>query len=105
MTTVITQLPSPAAKSLGLRLLIVACAIIAAAAILKLTGALEYLTFTALARNREWLVTEVAALGIAAPILFVLAYAAAAPSSAHVSRTKPSRSPASRQALIRRSNA
>src|SRR3712207_1809469 len=76
MTSVTTQLPPPAAKPLGLRLLIVAAAIIAVAAALKLTGALDVLSFAALARNREWLVAEVAALGIAAPILFVLVYAA-----------------------------
>ena len=76
MTSATTQLPPPPAKPLGLRLLIVVAAIIAVAAALKLTGALDVLSFAALARNREWLVAEVAALGIAAPILFVLAYAA-----------------------------
>ena len=76
MTTVTTQQPAPAAKPLGPRLLAAAAAVIAVAAALKLTGALDLLSFAALARHREWLVVEVAALGAAAPALFILAYAA-----------------------------
>ena len=38
----------------------------------------RYLTFEALAQNRQWLLGQVASLGIAAPILFALVYAAAA---------------------------
>ncbi len=76
MTTVTTQLPAPAAKPIGPRLLAVAAVVIAVAAALKLTGALDLLSFAALARHREWLVAEVAELGTAAPALFILAYAA-----------------------------
>ncbi len=76
MTTLITQPPAPAARPLGLRLLATAAAVIAVAAALKLTGALDLLSFAALARHREWLVAEVAALGAAAPVLFILVYAA-----------------------------
>ena len=76
MTSVTTRLPPPAAKPLGFRLLAVAGAAAAVFVALKLTGALDHLSFAALARNREWLVTQVEALGPAAPILFVLAYAA-----------------------------
>ena len=77
MTSVVTtRPPPPAAKPLGLRLLAVAGAAAAVLIALKLTGALDHLGFAALARNREWLVTQVEALGPAAPVLFVLAYAA-----------------------------
>lgn len=57
------------------RLLVVAVAVVVVASALKLTGVLDYLSFAALARHREWLVGEVAALGIAAPAVFVLVYA------------------------------
>ena len=76
MTSATTRPPPPAAMPLGLRLLAVAGAAAAVFVALKLTGALDHLSFAALARNREWLVTQVEALGPAAPILFVLAYAA-----------------------------
>ncbi|HEX2554316.1 MAG TPA: VTT domain-containing protein [Microvirga sp.] len=42
---------------------------------LKLTGALDHLTFTGLARHREFLVAQVHGLGLAAPLVFVLIYA------------------------------
>jgi len=66
---------APRAKSLKLRLLAVAVAVAAVVAVLKVTGALDYLSFEALARNREWLVGRVETLGFAAAILFVLVYA------------------------------
>lgn len=62
-------------KSLKLRLLTVALAVAAVTVLLKLTGALDYLSFEALAENREWLVAEVGELGLAAPLLFILIYA------------------------------
>src|SRR3712207_9357544 len=70
------QVPAMAAKPLKLRLLAVAGAAAAVFVALKLTGALDHLSFAALARNREWLVVRVEALGLGAPVLFVLAYAA-----------------------------
>jgi uncharacterized membrane protein YdjX (TVP38/TMEM64 family) len=66
--------PQPA-KSLTLRLLAVAAAVAAVVAMLKLTGALDYLSFEALARNREWLVGEVEVLGFGAALVFMLVYA------------------------------
>lgn len=65
----------PDARSLKLRLLAVAGGVAAVAAVLNLTGTLDYLSFDALARNREWLVGKVDALGYAAPLVFILAYA------------------------------
>jgi uncharacterized membrane protein YdjX (TVP38/TMEM64 family) len=62
------------AKSLALRLLAVAAAAAAVVALLKLTGALDYFGFAALARNREWLVGQVEALGILAALAFILVY-------------------------------
>jgi uncharacterized membrane protein YdjX (TVP38/TMEM64 family) len=61
--------------SLTLRLAAAGLAVAAVLALLKLTGALHYLSFAELARNREWLVGEVGRLGIAAPFLFILVYA------------------------------
>ncbi|MBK1659629.1 TVP38/TMEM64 family protein [Paracraurococcus ruber] len=75
MTSLTTPLPPPA-RPLAPRLLAVLAAGAAVAALLKLTGTLDLLSFSALARHREWLATEVAALGLAAPLLFILAYAA-----------------------------
>ena len=66
---------TPPTKSLKLRLLAVALAVAAVVAVLKLTGALDYLSFGALARNREWLVGEVEALGFGAALVFMLVYA------------------------------
>jgi uncharacterized membrane protein YdjX (TVP38/TMEM64 family) len=66
---------APAAKSLKLRLLAIAAVAAAVVGALKLTGTLDYLSFTELARNRDWLVGRVQELGIAAPIVFVLVYA------------------------------
>jgi uncharacterized membrane protein YdjX (TVP38/TMEM64 family) len=66
----------PAGRSLTVRLAAVAVAVAAVAAVLKLTGALDHLSFAALARNREWLVGQVEALGAAALVVFVLVYAA-----------------------------
>jgi uncharacterized membrane protein YdjX (TVP38/TMEM64 family) len=62
--------------SLAPRLLAVASAAAAGFILLKLTGALDHLTFAALARNREWLVARVDGLGFLAPVAFVLVYAA-----------------------------
>ena len=65
----------PRTASLKARLLTVALAVAAVVLALELTGALDYLTFPALAENREWLVGQVDALGYAAPLLFILVYA------------------------------
>src|SRR3712207_2692428 len=65
----------PRTASLKARLLTVVLAVAAVVLALKLTGALDYLTFPALAENREWLVGRVDALGYAAPLLFILVYA------------------------------
>jgi uncharacterized membrane protein YdjX (TVP38/TMEM64 family) len=69
------EIPTRSAKSLTLRLLAVAAAVAAVIVVLKLTGALDYLSFSALARNREWLVGQVEALGFGAAIVFMLVYA------------------------------
>jgi uncharacterized membrane protein YdjX (TVP38/TMEM64 family) len=74
MTTV--TMPPPPARPLWPRLLATAATAVAVAAILKASGALDLLSFAALARHREWLAAEVAALGVVAPVLFILAYAA-----------------------------
>lgn len=66
---------APAKPVLG-RLLVVAAMTAAIFAMLKLTGALDHLSFAALARNRDWLAAQVAALGLAAPLLFIVLYAA-----------------------------
>lgn len=66
---------STSPPALKARLLVVAVTVAAVAATLKLTGVLDYLSFAALARHHEWLVGEVAALGVAAPVVFVLVYA------------------------------
>jgi uncharacterized membrane protein YdjX (TVP38/TMEM64 family) len=63
------------AKSLKLRLLAVAVAVAAVVVALKLTGALDYLSFAALAHNRDWLVARVEELGFGALVLFILVYA------------------------------
>jgi uncharacterized membrane protein YdjX (TVP38/TMEM64 family) len=65
----------PRTGSLKARLLTVALAVGAVVLALKLTGALDYLTFPALAENRVWLVGRVDALGYAAPLLFIFVYA------------------------------
>jgi uncharacterized membrane protein YdjX (TVP38/TMEM64 family) len=65
----------PRTSSLKARLLTVALAVVVVVVAIKLTGALDYFTFTALAENREWLVGRVEALGYAAPLLFILVYA------------------------------
>jgi uncharacterized membrane protein YdjX (TVP38/TMEM64 family) len=70
-----TAYDTPPAKSLKLRLLAVAVSVAAVVFVLNLTGALDYLSFAALARNREWLVGRVEELGVAAPVVFVLVYA------------------------------
>lgn len=67
--------PEAPARSLKLRLLTVALAVAAISVILNATGALDYLTFAALAEHREWLVRQVDALGLAAPLVFILVYA------------------------------
>jgi uncharacterized membrane protein YdjX (TVP38/TMEM64 family) len=65
---------APRSKSLMLRLLAVAGAVGAVFVALKLTGALDYLSFAELARNREWLTGQVEALGFGAALLFILVY-------------------------------
>ncbi len=65
--------PTPA--PLKLRLVTAAVAVASIALVLNLTGALDYLSFSALAENREWLVANVEALGYLAPLLFILVYA------------------------------
>jgi uncharacterized membrane protein YdjX (TVP38/TMEM64 family) len=69
-------LATPPGKSLRHRLLVAAVAVAVVVMALKLTGALDYLSFAALARNRAWLVGQADELGFAAPIVFVLVYAA-----------------------------
>jgi uncharacterized membrane protein YdjX (TVP38/TMEM64 family) len=71
--------PAPAAKARGhaglgrwLPLLVVAAAMVAFFA----SGLGRYLTFQGLAEHRDWLAAEVARLGFAAPLLFILVYAA-----------------------------
>jgi uncharacterized membrane protein YdjX (TVP38/TMEM64 family) len=76
MTHATTQPPAASPRSLLLRLLAVAGLGAAVFAALQLTGTLDHLSFAALARNRAWLVEQVAALGLLAPLLFILAYAA-----------------------------
>lgn len=65
---------APSAKSLKLRLMAVVLAVAGMAVALKLTGALDYLSFATLAHNREWLIGHVEALGFGAAILFMLVY-------------------------------
>jgi uncharacterized membrane protein YdjX (TVP38/TMEM64 family) len=67
--------PALRAGSLKLRLLMAALSVAAVVLTLNLTGALDYLSFAALAENRAWLAERVAALGYAAPLLFILVYA------------------------------
>jgi hypothetical protein len=71
------QIPLPATetKSLTLRLATIAGVVAAVAVLLNVTGALDYLSFAELARNREWLDERVQDLGYAAPLVFVLVYA------------------------------
>src|SRR3954463_16461448 len=71
------QIPLPATgtKSLTLRLATIAGVVAAVAVLLNVTGALDYLSFAELARNREWLDGRVQELGYAAPLVFVLVYA------------------------------
>lgn len=66
---------APAAKSLKLRLLAVTAAVATVVVVLQLTGALDYLSFAGLARNRDWLVGRVEELGSAAAIVFIVIYA------------------------------
>lgn len=67
--------PAPRPGSLKLRLLAAALSVATVALTLNVTGALDYLSFSALAENRVWLVQRVEALGYAAPLLFILVYA------------------------------
>ncbi len=66
---------APDKGSPKLRIAITAVAVAIVATTLNLTGALDYLSFSALAENRVWLVDRVEALGYAAPLLFILIYA------------------------------
>ena len=68
-------LPATGTKSLTLRLATIAGVVAAVALLLNVTGALDYLSFAELARNREWLDGRVQDLGYAAPLVFVLVYA------------------------------
>jgi len=68
-------LPPTGTKSLTLRLATIAGVVAAVAVLLNVTGALDYLSFAELARNREWLDGRVQELGYAAPLVFVLVYA------------------------------
>jgi uncharacterized membrane protein YdjX (TVP38/TMEM64 family) len=65
----------PEKGSPKLRIAIAAVSVAIVATTLNLTGALDYLSFSALAENRVWLVDRVEALGYAAPLLFILIYA------------------------------
>lgn len=62
-------------KPLAPRLLIAGAVLAATFATLKLTGALDWLSFAALAEHREWLVGQVARLGLVAALIFVAVYA------------------------------
>jgi uncharacterized membrane protein YdjX (TVP38/TMEM64 family) len=66
---------APDKGSPKLRITIAALAVAIVATTLNLTEALDYLSFSALAENRVWLVDRVEALGYAAPLLFILIYA------------------------------
>jgi uncharacterized membrane protein YdjX (TVP38/TMEM64 family) len=66
---------SAGTKPLAPRLLFAAAIVGLVAGTLKLTGALDYLSFSALAENREWLVGEVERLGLVAALIFVAIYA------------------------------
>lgn len=57
-----------------MRLLVIASTIAVVAFSLKVTGTLDYLSFTALAQNRDWLLGKVVELGYAAPLVFILIY-------------------------------
>jgi uncharacterized membrane protein YdjX (TVP38/TMEM64 family) len=70
-----TQGSAASPKSLTLRLLAVFVAAALVVVLLWATGAMDYLSFDTLARNREWLVDEVDRLGFAAPLVFILVYA------------------------------
>ncbi len=60
--------------SLKVRLITTGIIVASVATVLQATDALQYLSFSALANNREWLVSYVERLSYAAPILFVLVY-------------------------------
>lgn len=62
-------------KPLAPRLLIAGAVLAALFATLQLTGALDYLSFAALAEHREWLIGQVARLGVVAALIFVGVYA------------------------------
>jgi uncharacterized membrane protein YdjX (TVP38/TMEM64 family) len=66
---------APEASSLKLRLVAIALGVAATAIALRSSGALDYLTFASLAEHREALAGQVAALGLLAPLLFLLVYA------------------------------
>lgn len=68
-------LPATATKSLMLRLAAIAGVVAAVAVLLNVSGALDYLSFAELVRNREWLDESVQDLGYAAPLVFVVVYA------------------------------
>lgn len=63
------------AKPLAPRLLTTGVVLAVLFTTFKLTGVLDYLSFDALAEHREWLVGEVARLGIVAALIFVGIYA------------------------------
>src|SRR4051812_29704527 len=68
---------SASQPSLLRRALILAVLIVAVVGLMKYFGLFGLLSFETLARNREWLLAEVAGLGLAAPLIFILIYAGA----------------------------
>jgi len=60
---------------LSARLALIGTSVAALALLLNLTGALDYLSFSALADNRDWLIRQISLLGYAAPLVFILVYA------------------------------
>jgi len=68
---------SAAQPSLLRRALILAVLVVAVVGLMKYFGLFGLLSFETLARNREWLLAEVASLGVAAPLIFILIYAGA----------------------------
>src|SRR5690348_15937482 len=59
------------------RALILAVLVAVVVGLMKYFGLFGVLSFDTLARNREWLLGEVASLGVVAPLIFILIYAGA----------------------------
>src|SRR5437588_693498 len=68
---------STAGPSLLRRVVILALLVVVVVGLMKYFGLFGLLSFETLARNREWLLAEVASLGLAAPLIFILIYAGA----------------------------